>query len=56
MENMSRVGQINNGFWFSYFSQSFYFSFGYFAIAKTEYEAGFLANLSNDPIDIETYS
>lgn len=47
MENVQKVSQLNNVVWFSYFSQSFYFSFGYFAFPKTEYEVEFLENLGN---------
>ncbi|MDD4600699.1 MAG: hypothetical protein PHQ46_06540 [Negativicutes bacterium] len=44
MENMQKAVQLNNNFWFSFFSQGFYFSFGYFAFPKIEYEADFLGN------------
>lgn len=47
MENMQTVSQFNTVVWFSYFSQSFYFSFGYFAFPKTEYEADCLEDLGN---------
>lgn len=45
MNNIQKATtQVNNGFWFSLFTQSFYFSFGYFAFPKTEYEDDFLEN------------
>lgn len=47
MENIQTVSQLNTVVWFSYFSQSFYFSFGYFAFPKTEYEADCLEDLGN---------
>ena len=47
MENTQKVIQLNNSRWFSNFSQSFYFSFGYFAFPTTEYEADFSEDLGN---------
>lgn len=52
MENIKKVGQFNMDIWFSYFSQGFYFSVGYFTLAKTSYCATLLKNLYNDRIDI----
>ena len=45
MNNKQRVNQVNSSRWFSWFSQSFYFSFGYFAFLTTEYDGTLWRNL-----------
>lgn len=47
MESIHSASHLNTVSWFSYFSRSFYFSFGYFAFPKTEYWAGMRKNLGN---------
>lgn len=54
MENRQKASRLIINVWFSYFSQGFYFSVGYFAFAKTAYCAAFLKNLYNDRINITT--
>lgn len=39
MENVQTISQLISLVSFSFFSQSFYYSFGYFAMPTTEYEA-----------------
>lgn len=52
MDNIKEVSRSIMNVWFSYFSQGFYFSVGYFVFAKTSYCSTFLKNLHNDRFDI----
>lgn len=45
MENIQKVCQIHNGSLFSFFSQGFYFSVGYFTFTKTAYVTNLVKNL-----------
>lgn len=47
MKTAQRVQQVNISRRFSSFNQSYYFSFGYFAFPKTEYDADSLEELGN---------
>jgi len=47
MDCINKASQLHQDFWFSYYRQGYYFSFGYFAFTrKTEYEKSFVKNLA----------
>ncbi len=47
MDNVQTASMIHSGFGFTYFSQSYYFSFGYFGFSKIEYGANCLEGLGD---------
>ena len=57
MENTQRVCELHSRFWFSFTSQSYFFSVGSFAFPKTtEYKTNVLQDLIFDRIAMENLS
>ena len=57
MENTKKATQFQNGFWFSYYYQGYFFSVGYFAFtSKIEYWRSFARNINDDHFGVKCLS